>query len=670
MEPRGAHLGGALGEWCVVAFGLGIALWFAVPWSVPLVALGAVALALSLALHFRSSALALALLFAVLGAGRAGHHAQSATTPVLSDRPLTYEVTGWVEDIERGPRGLRWIVRVSSMDARGGTPHRVRVNVGERDIEAGEGVTFRARLRALPPPAIPGGYDSARAAYFRGLGGSGAMLGEPVLVDVPTSGLAALKRAHTRWRYGVADRVRASAPERTAGMQASLLTGIRAWTPPEQTQALRDAGLAHIIAISGLHMGVFALTSYWLLSFLFCALPAGRSEDTRKWAAAVAILSATVYLALSGASVSAQRAFIMTTVWLLAVILERDPFSLRSVAVAALFTLAIHPESLLSAGFQMSFAAVTALIVVYGWWNARREHIPASPLRRAWQWWWGSAATSFIAGTATAGFAILHFGRVARWGLFANLAAMPVFTVVVMPAALASLLFMPLGLEAAPLWVMGQGLLAVLWIGEGVASWPGAVDTLPAAPAWALAVFAGGFVLLMLGRSRLRLAGGLAVASLTLTAFGSPLPTLRVSDQGVVTLWEVETGNAPASYSTSTRADNFGKSLWLERADLGNPTAHDLSARAACDRGGCTFVEGGRAVAVITHPADVADACATADLVILQSRSATSVARRHCEAHLIDAHSLRETGAVDVYLGDGVRIVGAKTKGRKAKPWR
>ena len=662
---RAAHLGGNRGEWAVVAFGAGVALYFALPaepspWLLAPVAVAGLAVALSRRLPL-AALLGLAVL---LGVARAGWHSAAVEAPRLSETARTYTVTGWIEDIERGSRGLRWVVRVDSLSRRGDPPVRVRVNVGEREGRAGEAYRLRARLRALPGPVLPGGYDSARAAYYRQLGGSGVLFGEPVPVALDTPGWEALERAQARWRYGIAERVRSRAPPATAGLQASLLTGVRAWTPPAQTEALRDAGLAHIVAISGLHMAAFAGTSYWLLSLLFCLGRSGHARDMRKPAAAAAIVSASVYLLLSGASVSAQRAYIMIVIWLAAIILEREPFSLRSVAVAALVTLALHPEALLSAGFQMSFAAVTALIVVYAWWNERREFLPRSRLRRAWDWFAGSAFTSLIAGTATAGFAVLHFGRVAKYGLAANILAMPVFAVGVMPMALLSLVAMPLGLEAVPLWLMGQALLAVLAIAGWVAGWPGAVATVAGSPPWALAVFGALFVAVMLGRRGVRTAGLVATAGLAVTAFRGAEPALRVSDRGQVSVW-----SSGEVHALSARADGFGRSLFAERMAVPVPQIADIEAIAACDVQGCRWTSGGVRVAVVRHPADVGEACGNADLVVLPERSATVVARRRCGAKLVDGRSLRATGALDVYVSPELRVVRAKGEERAERRW-
>jgi len=202
----------------------------------------------------------------------------------------------------------------------------------------------------------------------------------PQAAQVETQGSERAARLLVTFREALTLRVLTRAPPNTAGLQAALLTGDRAYIDPEQTDVLRASGLAHVLAISGLHMGLMAGGAFWLISFLLaCIDPIARRYDVRKAAAVAGILVATFYLILSGASVSTQRAYIMAVVLFAAVLLSRPAISIRTVAVAAAITLMLHPESLVSAGFQMSFAAAAALVTVYGaWW--RRS------LRCLWDW--------------------------------------------------------------------------------------------------------------------------------------------------------------------------------------------------------------------------------------------------------------------------------------------
>jgi competence protein ComEC len=229
---------------------------------------------------------------------------------------------------------------------------------------------------------------------------------------------------------------------------------------------MRDSGLAHVLAISGLHMVIMAGTVFWLaLRFAI-----------KKWAAAIALLAAAFYLALSGATVPTVRAWIMMSIFLIAVMLDRPAITMRNVALAALAILVAAPESLFDPSFEMSFAAVIGLVAFYEWLTRRkRQYLPdVSPAWRGLRWSgalvFGAGLTTLIAGTAVAPFAVYHFHRMTHFGLVANMIAAPLVSLIIMPMALLSLIAMPFGLEAWPLQVMGYGIELMMGAAQWVAS--------------------------------------------------------------------------------------------------------------------------------------------------------------------------------------------------------
>jgi len=319
----------------------------------------------------------------------------------------------------------------------------------------------------------------------------------------------------------LAERIRSKAPPETAGLQAALLTGVRAYIPPEQTENLRVAGLAHVLAISGMHMGLLAGGSFWLATLLLaCIAPLSRRYDVRKPAAIIGALAATGYLILSGASVATQRAYIMAIIVFLAVILDRRAFSMRG------------------------------YVLHQGLWQKIKSNFTALTV------------TSFVAGTATSGFAVLHFNRIARYSLIGNILAMPLFTFIVMPAALMTLIALPFGLEEWPLALMGWSLTGMLKIAEGVAVWPGAMWHVSAAPPWVIGVFGLGFLLASLGQGKRRYLGfGLAIVCFLFWS-QTPRPDMRISDSGQVAFWD-ETGEV--LYVGRKRSDSFGRDQFMQR---------------------------------------------------------------------------------------------------------
>lgn len=621
----------------------------------------------------------LALLVA-LGFGRAVWHTAAAETPRLPVQEYTYRVQGWVSAIEKSGRSERYVIEVTEIERLNPdkTPRRVRIRVTkppEPPIAAGDTINWLAAMKAPPGPVVPGGYDPGQAAYFKGIGGYGFGYGAPrQQEDAELGAYENLKRGIVRWRFGLADRVMASAPPDTAGLQAALMTGVRRYIPEEQTENLRVAGLAHILAISGLHMGLLAGGTFTVMTLLLaCILPLSRRYDIRKPAAMIGILAATAYLVLSGASVATQRAWVMAVIVFLAVILDRRAVSMRSVCVAALLTLALHPESLISVGFQMSFAAVAALVLTYQYWQSIRPAYAQSGLfKRGVNFFTSLSVTSLVAGFATGGFALFHFNRFAKYGFVGNLLAMPLFSLAVMPLAVISLLAMLLGLERVPLWAMGQAMRPILSAADWVAGWPGAMAYIAAPPSWVLPVYGVGFSVICIARKWMKLPG-LVLMLISFAGWNSAsIPDLRISEDAKVAFWQMPelAGEEPILLVDSRRPDRYGRDQFAQRAGFNEvdwlPFKDSL---AQCDALACRAKIGDWQISILKSPSEVPTECEASDLVILSVRRAGPVARRNCDAVLIDETTLWETGALDVYLKDTLTTKAARPPKGQRRPW-
>ena len=676
-------------EWMVIAFAVGIGIYFSLPAEPPLWVAAAIALSALIAVMVisrfealvpqRIKLLILLLCLAAVGCSRAITHTHNVEQPVLRDYQTAYDVTGWIEAVERSGSGYRWRLRLHDIsrtydDAPAvAMPKRIRVRTKTAGLLPGDGVTLRAILRAPPGPVIADGYDPARRAWFQQVGGYGFAISTPQAAQVETQGSERAARLLVTFREALTLRVLTRAPPNTAGLQAALLTGDRAYIDPEQTDVLRASGLAHVLAISGLHMGLMAGGAFWLISFLLaCIDPIARRYDVRKAAAVAGILVATFYLILSGASVSTQRAYIMAVVLFAAVLLSRPAISIRTVAVAAAITLMLHPESLVSAGFQMSFAAAAALVTVYGAWRERyTPRYSKGILGKFVANMTGLAATSAIAGVATGGFAAIHFHRVAKLGFFANLAAMPFFTFIVMPAGLAAFIAMPLGLENYPLAVMGWGLEKMLWVARGVADRPGSLTYFSAAPGYMAGAFGLSFAVLCIGERRVKAVAGIAIAGLWgVWSLTSPAD-MRVSASADIAFWG-RTEQGSLLYVERTRADGYGVAQFMERA--GDPDADVISyrqSRADCDVRACQIGLKGRKIAIAGSPEIADQECKTADIVVVTQRSVGPVTRRNCRAILIDERLLEARGAQDIYFDEagGAVLKSANPSARTQRPW-
>ncbi len=587
-----------------------------------------------------------------------------------------YQVTGWVTNVERSGTRERWHVRVHSIDGLPAeqSPKNIRVRIDTTGFNVGDTVNFGARLRAPPAPIVPGSYNSARAAYYKEIGGYGFAVTKPGSISLmPGSRTEQFQLKLSQARHGMARRILAAAPQNTAGLQVALLTGIRTYIPEHQTIALRTAGLAHILAISGLHMGLISGGAFFMATLLLAMIiPLSRSYDVRKPAAIIGILVATAYLALSGASVATQRAYIMTVIVFLAIVLDRRAFSLRSVAIAALITLMFHPEAILSPGFHMSFAAVTALVVTYREWDRRRTVFrPRTLIGRFSLGFKSLTVTSIVAGAATSVFAAFHFNRVAQYGLLGNLLAMPFFTFWVMPVALMVYFAMLFGLEAYPLAVMGWGIEFILWISTWVSNLPGALAFTPQTSNIVLWIFVVGFMGLCLVRRPKAQMGAVAIIALSFVLWArSPVPAMRISETGDIAVWSE---NGAALTVNAPRRDSFGRTVFAEQSGKAVFDLIDIreSERATCDGQGCQLNFGGRRIALAYSPSSLSEDCQSNDIVILNlDRPAGMVAKRYCQATLIDVDALRLSGPLNLYITkNGIRMDPVFKLSLVNRPW-
>lgn len=473
---------------------------------------------------------------------------------VMLDSAVTTTVTGRVERRESYENGRwRYVIKVDSTEkpAIHRPPERVTIFVRKQAEAFNLGDRIQGRARLTPPagPAVPGLNDFAFSSYFNGIGANGFAYGTPTLLS-PTGDIASSSwlEAADLWlaglRNSIGDRIRRTLPGDTGAFAASLVTDERRALSKETTEALRMAGLTHIIAISGLNMALSAGIFYIGLRYLFSLFPGlAQAWPTKKIAAFSALVTLTAYYLISGFGVSAERAFIMMAIMLVAVLFDRPSLSLRNVALSAIVILVLSPSQVLGPSFQMSYAATLALVSGYTLWSRRRhrENILSrfrllSPLLFVSRFFGGILSTSFIGGVSTAIFSIEHFHRLATYGLAANLAAMPIVSFIVMPFGMAAMLLMPFGLDG-PFWkVTGEGLELVIMVAKIVSGWGGDI-TFGRQPGWLMPTFIAGFLLMTMLRTRVRHVGLLLLlSSIGMAALGSGVrkPDLVISEDGVL----------------------------------------------------------------------------------------------------------------------------------------
>lgn len=674
--------------WLPVALAFGVVGYFALriepPWWVGPAAV--VASTVTVLAARRRGAMVLpfvAVLAVALGfaAGQGRTHVVAA--PMLSEEVGPVRVEGRVVARDDRPQGSRIVLDNLSLDrlAREAWPARVRIRLSPDTPlpPTGARVDVIAMLIGPGGPALPGGFDFRRKAFFERIGAVGYAITDLRIIEPPAPGGLAVRLE--RGRLWVAQRVGSHLGGQAGAVATALLTGERGGINAATYDAMRDSGLAHLLAISGLHVGLIAgLVFVAVRGSLALIEPVALRWPIKKWAAGAALIAAFAYMLIVGATVPTQRAFLMTGIVLFAILVDRTALSMRLVAWAAAAVLLIAPDSLLGPSFQMSFAAVVGLIAAYEALGDRPAswRAEAGWFRRAVLYFGFVALTTLVASAATSVFALYHFQRLATYGIVANLVAVPLTAFWIMPFGLLAYALMPFGLEGLALGPMGWGIDRLLFVARAAADWPGAALAVPAMPVWGLAATALGGLWLCLWQRRWRLFGliGPIVGLASITVAERPL--VLVNDEA--TLFGVRGQDGRLVVSTDRR-EGFVREQWLQR--LGQeraalfPDAAAPPDGLACDAKGCVYrpaIAGhgpwapgeGPAIAVPRVP-DVLDTdCALADALI-----APFAVPAWCDADLVvDRLDAWAAGAHAVYAGQSGRLVVRNTGSPSAeRPW-
>lgn len=605
-----------------------------------------------------------ALCFAALGFSLAGQAAHRVAGPVLEYRYYG-PIEGRIVGIDRSASGkLRLTLDRVRLDrvAPAKRPLKVRVSLhGEQgyfDPAPGQVIMLTGHLSPPSGPVEPGGFDFQRHAWFQQLGGVGytrvpALLQSPY---VPEGARLRIMRLRMQISNAITDRL----PGREGGFATAILTGDRSSIDEADLVSLRASNLAHLLAISGLHMGLLTGVVFTLVRFGFAAVPSVAMRcNPKKIGAVAAFIVAVAYLGISGASVATQRAFVMVSVMLVAVCLDRRALTLRAVAVAALIVLAVSPDSLEGPGFQMSFAATTALVAVFA--EIRDRHLMMGLPK--WARNFASLViSSAVAGLATAPFGALHFNQMANWGLVANLLSVPVMGMVVMPGAVMAGALAPFGLEQLGLECMRYGLRWILYVAETVSGWDSAVRLIPSPDPIVLPMLGLGGALLCLLRGYMRGTGVAVLAVAGLLWSQSMRPDLLVSDTGTLVGLMTEDGRA----LNKPKGDGFVAGAWLEN-DGDAAEQEQASARAGFTRKDARMVLGENKVRFSTRKNwtrdELREACDQADLLILPHLTEPAM----CE--VITTQTLRKSGSLAIDLKEGRLQITRTNDIRGARLW-
>ncbi|OFW87821.1 MAG: hypothetical protein A3B66_06630 [Alphaproteobacteria bacterium RIFCSPHIGHO2_02_FULL_46_13] len=563
-------------------------------------------------------------------------------------------------------------VKIEGWDA-DKTPAKIRITARQKnDAAAGDRVEFLAKLTPLSPPVAPQAYDFARHYYFEGIGALGFTLSKVTVTDRADVGLINLENLRT----SISNHIQTVVPEREAGIASALMTGERAAIADEDWNALRASGLAHIISISGLHVAMVAAPVFFLVRLFLAMIPfVALRYPTKKIAAGAALLVCCLYVGLVVPSVPTTRSLLMTGVALIAIMLDRSPFSLRLVGVSAILVLLASPESIWSVSFQMSFAAVAALVAMAEAMRpyATQFYTDAGWVKRGALWLAGMLMTSLVASLATAPYSLYHFQQVASYSVLANALSVPISGLMIMPMVIISYVLLPFGAADWSLKILGLGVDWLLDIARWTQDLSGSVITSSAMPDMFLVMMTITGLILILFKGWGRMVAMLPFCVAMMSIWTMDRPDMIVSNDGGV----MAVRDTRHVYLSSLRKNKFASDTWLKRWDKAQedvvlfPKQGQISLEnggsISCDSLACRIDMKGIKVSFGDGIYELKQDCAWANVIISDVRLPKDLCPEQ-NIQQFGYYDFKNRGAISIFRGNSPRIQEVGND-RGIRPW-
>ncbi len=592
-----------------------------------------------------------------------------------------------IETIDWGASGGHLLLRPLSLRGRAlELPYRIRATLsGHPALAPGDHISGTIRLMPPPVPARPGGYDFARDAYFARIGGVGSLVGPVTILPLAEMGWRLnLMTMVDRLRLALTDRIAKAIGGQSGAVAAALFTGKRGYITDQTNDILRAAGIYHVVSISGLHMVLAAGMVFFLVRGFLVLIPSvALRHPIKRWAAGAAMIGAVAYDIFAGSEVATERSLIMTLILFGAVLVGRRAMSMRNLVLSAFVIVAMEPESVLGPSFQMSFAAVAALIAAFERLPPQADRSPVmvpprvSPVierppkglvQRAGDWLVGHGKTVFLttllAEAATGPFSAFHFQRFQPLGLIGNALTIPLIESLAMPIGFIGVMAIPFGLDR-PFWsIMGYSVDLMLYVSSLVASTPYATRALPAISIPSVLCLSLGLLWLTLWSTRLRLAGLLPVGVGITLAFLGQRPDIVVARDG---LSLAARGPDGALAVMGKGASTFVVSQWLSAdGDMRQPADPSVKRGPLCNARGCiAHLVDGKVLTLTLRPRDLSEDCAIATVLVTPLEAPMG-----CKALAIDQPRSAALGSIELFADGegGYRIHGAR-RANYDRPW-
>lgn len=484
---------------------------------------------------------------------------------IALEEEITTTVHGLVSAIKHTPRGIQTTidhVRFRTLLMQDKDPEKVRISIPldeAKNIIVGDEISVLAGLAPPSRTILPGGYDFGLYSYFSGVGATGFALGKVMNYSDSTSMDQPFLHKIRKFIYF---RLIETMGKDNGNFAAALLLGESGGLDRDIMQNMRYSGLAHVLCVSGLHLslvaGIFFLTSRVLMNLSnFIAW----HYNIKLIAAIISLIGSGAYLMLSGTQIAATRAYIMTSIFMISIILSRSPYPLRSLGVAAMVMLSLNPEYVMHPSFQLSFAAVLALIGGYEFYIRNKWILGESSglIRNIKMGIFSNIYSSLLASLATTPIVIYHFYTVSNYTVLANLLVVPLISFIIMPIGIVAMLLMYIGLDYYFLLLMGKIISFIIKIAAWVTALPGSIWHFGHISAESLCVYMLGLFWVMLWNTKFRLYGLIIIAASGIMMFTTPKPDVMFDDKMQILGVKNKEGKLEIF---APKISNFTKTYW------------------------------------------------------------------------------------------------------------
>lgn len=403
-------------------------------------------------------------------------------------------LTGRIEKIKPNQYGTQITLNDCQID-RLPDIHKIRINVKHKGAELlsiGDLIRAQVKLFPLNSSILPEGYNFSFFLRMEKIQATGYAVSELIIIQKITSYTSYIEKIR---RY-IYFRLTEMLGVKTGNFAAAIIIGETKAIPQDVTDAMRKTGTSHILSVSGLHLSLVAMSFFvFSRSLLNISNFLAYNTNIKIIAACISIIGSFLYLQISGNNIAAIRAFIMTSILMVAIILNRSPYPMRSVLIAAFFILLMMPEYILHPSFQLSFIAVMCLIAGYEFYSHSYFIILKSYpiIGKCITYIFANIYTSLLASIFTTPFVIFHFYQFANYSVIMNLIAVPIMSFVIMPLSIIALLLMPFKADQYILQIIGYFIDIIINSAHYISNLPYAIATTGYITSASLLVFTIGF---------------------------------------------------------------------------------------------------------------------------------------------------------------------------------